>query len=255
MTVSASAPISTIELAQDPKLALESAARVLRQSGVVALPTDTVYGLAALASDPGATDKLFALKQRPESVPIAILVADTAQALQLVAPPSRSARLLMKEFWPGPLTIVLPAAAPAPSDLPIPPATVPIPPATVGVRCPDHDFISELATQVGPLATTSANLHGQPVCATAAEVAETFALVAPTDPTAPADSTGPADLDANLNLIIDGGPLTAPASTVVTCLPDEADPELRLLREGAITQAQLEAVLNAHHRMGQPRVG
>lgn len=211
------APVPIIELAQTPELALESAAQVLRQSGVVVVPTDTVYGLAALAGDPAAEDKLFALKQRPESVPIAVLVADTAQALRLIAPPDRSARLLMQEFWPGPLTIVLPAAS--------------VLPATIGVRCPDHDFISELAAEVGPLATTSANLHGQPVCATAAEIAAVFA----------------APPAAILDLIIDGGRLTASASTVVACGPDE---ELQLLREGTIAAGQLRDALKTHHRVG-----
>ncbi len=153
---------------------VDDAERVLRGGGAVLVPTDTVYGIAAL---PDHIDRLYELKDRPASVPIAVLVADVEQAASLGRLDDR-ARRLAERFWPGPLTLVLDAGA-----------------ATVGVRCPDHDLVRELARRVGPLPTTSANPHAAPPPTTAAAAA--------------------AALAGEPDLVIDGGELAATASTVV----------------------------------------
>lgn len=188
------------------------AASLLRAGAAVVVPTDTVYGLAALPSVGGATDRLFSLKGRSADVPIAVLCHDAAQAFEL-ADGSRigaDVRRLAAHLWPGPLTLVLPRR---------PGLALPLghPPTTVGVRCPDHALVRALAAEVGPLATTSANRHGEPTPPTAREVA---------------DALGPA-----VALVVDGGPCSGAPSTVV----DATRAPWRLLREGSMTLADVEA--------------
>lgn len=190
-----------------------AAAEALRGGGVVLLPTDTVYGIAVVASAPGATARLFALKERSEGQPVAVLVADRAQALALADAPGDAALRLMERLWPGPLTLVV-RRSPTASSLELGGD-----PATVGLRCPDHDLVRALATEVGPLATTSANRHGQPTPLTAAEAA--------------ASLVGPVDL------VVDGGRLGSVASTVV----DLTGSEPKVLREGAVTVDHLHRAL------------
>jgi L-threonylcarbamoyladenylate synthase len=186
----------------DDAEALEAAERALRAERVIVLPTDTVYGLAALAGSRRAVDDLYSLKDRPASMPIAMLVASHEQVSTLVVGVSASAKRLMEAFWPGPLTIVL-AAREGQG------------PATVGVRCPDHDFVRALARRVGPLAVTSANRHGELPPASAPDAARS--------------------LRGEVALVIDGGPCALLASTVV----DATDPSLPLLREGSIRREQI----------------
>jgi len=178
---------------------VDAVVRVLEAGGAVVLPTDTVYGLAAL---PGHEDRLYELKDRPESVPIAVLVADLEQAARIGRLDAR-ARRLAEAFWPGPLTVVVDRVDGA---------------GTVGLRCPDHDLVRAVAARVGPLPTTSANRHGVPTPSVAAEAAASLA--------------GEADL------VVDGGPCGAVASTVVDLTGDEP----QVLREGAVPS---EAVLAA----------
>jgi L-threonylcarbamoyladenylate synthase len=172
---------------------VERAARVLEGGGVVLLPTDTVYGLAVL---PTYVDRLYAAKQRPRDMPIAVLVAGPEQ-VHAVATVDARARALMAEHWPGALTIVLAGEGKR---------------ATVGVRCPDDDFVRELASRLGPLATTSANRHGCPTPATADEAVEQLG-------------------EEGLDLVVDGGPRGEVASTVV----DASGDQLVVLRQGAVT--------------------
>lgn len=200
-------------LAADDPAALSEATAALRAGLLVALPTDTVYGLAALPSVPGATAGLFAAKGRPAGVPVAVLVADAAQAWDLVvepAPGSPAARLVAA-LWPGPLTLVRDRRVDAAGGELGGDGT------TVGVRCPDHAFVRALAAVAGPLATTSANAHGEPTPSTAEGVA--------------------AALGAHVAVLIDGGPCPGLASTVV----DATDPALPLLREGALTESAIRA--------------
>jgi L-threonylcarbamoyladenylate synthase len=141
----------------------------LRGGSVVAIPTDTVYGLAVDPARPGAVDALFALKGRPAGLSVAVLVADMAQADALAAggamPPE--ARRLALRFWPGALTLVVVRRAGLGWDLGGDPGTI-------GLRCPAHDLARELCRLVGPLATTSANRHGEAPLVTAEEVVATF---------------------------------------------------------------------------------
>jgi L-threonylcarbamoyladenylate synthase len=188
---------------------VERIASVLRAGGTVLLPTDTVYGVAALPSVPGATDQLFALKDRHEAQPLAVLVADAAQARSLTGEPSAQVSRWIDELWPGPLTLVLPRADSARH------LALGGHPGTIGVRCPDHALVREVAALVGPIATTSANRHGRPTPATAAEAA--------------------AELTAPVGLVIDGGPSGTVASTVV----DASVEPWVVLREGALAVAAL----------------
>jgi tRNA threonylcarbamoyl adenosine modification protein (Sua5/YciO/YrdC/YwlC family) len=166
--------------ADDPTAVAETVT-ALRSGGVVVLPTETVYGLAVL---PGGEDRLIALKDRPTDMPIAVLVADSAQVEALASVPPAAGEL-MAAHWPGPLTLVLPARDGS---------------GTIGVRFPDHAFVRAVAAEVGPIATTSANRHGEPTPATAREAAAGLA--------------GPVDV------VIDGGPITGTASTVVDATVD-----------------------------------
>jgi tRNA threonylcarbamoyl adenosine modification protein (Sua5/YciO/YrdC/YwlC family) len=172
-----------------------TAAEVLRAGNVVALPTDTVYGLAADASRPEAVELLFELKRRPRDVHIPELVADVDQARLVAVIAAPYVERLLARFWPGALTVVLDRVDGA---------------GTVGVRCPDAAVVRSLCGQVGPLATTSANVHGSPPLTTAASVIETFG-----------DSLA----------VVDGGVLAGLPSTVVDCT-DGSGPVL--LRAGAI---------------------
>ena len=198
-----------IDLRVEPQRALRRAAAALRAGGVVLLPTDTVYGLAALTPD--AEEDLFVLKGRPPDRSIAVLVADrpAAESLAEHVPPPLAE--LMDRHWPGPLTVVLPRArAPGRSQ-------IGGDRDTVGVRCPDHPWLRSLLTEVGPLATTSANRHAQPTPPQAADVLTAL----PPDP-----ETGTA-----ITVAIDGGPCTGQASTVVTW----QEGQLRILRPGPLS--------------------
>jgi L-threonylcarbamoyladenylate synthase len=141
----------------DPALnaRIEAAAQILRDGGVLAYPTETFYGLGALASDAAALGRLARAKGRPDGKPLPLLAADLA-AVEAVAELSPLARHLAARFWPGPLTLVLPARAGLPD--PITAGT-----GTVGVRIPGSDLARALSAQAGgALVSTSANLSGEP---------------------------------------------------------------------------------------------
>ena len=190
---------------------------MLAGGGSVLLPTDTVYGLAVRADRPGAVDQLAALKDRAAEQPVAVLVASVQQAEAVGVLPDW-ARPVIERWWPGPLTLVLARRPGLAWDLGDPPDTV-------GVRLPDHDLVRGLAEVVGPLATTSANRHGEPTPPTAAE--------------AVAALTGAPDL------VVDGGPCVGPASTVV----DATGPEPVVLRPGPIAMSDLGRRLNPSGRL------
>ena len=183
-------------------------ADALRDGEPIVLPTDTVYGIAALAADGNAVAKIFAVKKRPLDTRIAALVTDLAQAEEVVEI-SPVARCLAEAFWPGALTIVAPRRPGC--DLAVGDET------SIGVRCPDHPLVRELARREGPIATTSANRHGQPTPKTAVDVAAAF---------------------PKIGMIIDGGRIDGSASTVVSVMGDVA-----VLRQGSVTSADIDAVL------------
>jgi L-threonylcarbamoyladenylate synthase len=183
---------------------VERAANLLKAGEAIVLPTETVYGLAALPSVPGATARLFELKGRAANVPLAVLCADVEQALALADSPSAAVRDVADQYWPGPLTLVLRRRPGLGYELGEPADTI-------GVRCPDHALVQALAREVGPIATTSANRHGEPTPEQATAVAAVFG-----------DSVG---------LVLDGGPCRGTPSTVV----DAVSEQWKLLRRGEIS--------------------
>jgi L-threonylcarbamoyladenylate synthase len=188
----------------------QKAADALRAGAVVAIPTDTVYGLAADPRLFGATDRLFELKGRPEGTALPVLVADRSAAALLAALDDRAESLIAR-FWPGALTIVLRRLGSVVFDLGGNAATI-------GLRCPAHDVGRRLLKRTGPLAVTSANLHGQPPCHSAEQLTAVFG-----------DSLR----------ILDGGVCDGAPSTVVSL----AGADIACLREGAIPMADVEAAL------------
>ncbi|MYC94444.1 MAG: threonylcarbamoyl-AMP synthase [Caldilineaceae bacterium SB0661_bin_32] len=202
----------TVVIAADQPGALEQAAAAVEQGAVVGAPTDTVYGLVCLCSDAAAIDRLFAVKARPDHKALPVLLGDAEQATAVVRPPvDAGAQALIDRYWPGPLTLVLPARSH-------------LPPAltaggdTVGVRLPAHPFLRALARRVGPLASSSANHSGAPPCATAAAVLD--------------------QLKGRIPLLIDAGP--APLAQSSTVL-EMSGPQPQLLREGPIGPEELAA--------------
>jgi L-threonylcarbamoyladenylate synthase len=139
---------------------VEQAAEVVRAGGVVCFPTETYYGLAALAMDAAAVGKVIAAKGRPDAMPIACVAADLAIARRLWAEPvDKLALRLADDHWPGPLTIVAAAAPDLPAEL--------AGPGGIGVRVSPHPLAAALAHAVGaPITATSANRSGAPACRT-----------------------------------------------------------------------------------------
>lgn len=194
---------------------VEAAIAALDAGGIVAVPTDTVYGLAAEVSQPSAVAKLFTLKDRPTFVPIPIMVDSIDQIGFLGVEWPDVAQRLADAFWPGALTIIVPV----PHDL----ATMLGGDRdTAGFRIPDDDDLRRMIAVLGPLAVTSANAHGEKPCYSAYEVLKRFAS------------------REELNGAIDGGERSGEVSSVV----DLSVTPWRVLREGAISSEQFARVLN-----------
>ncbi len=196
-----------------PREAIEKAVHALSGGFLVAIPTDTVYGLAADVSYTGAADRLFAIKQRSRSFELPVLVADIEQARSISVGLPPIAERLMEKFWPGALTIVVPRHPDFVADLGSDDETV-------GIRCPNHIVPRLLCEEIGPLATTSANLHKEAPRVTAQEVADMF--------------------PEGLELILDGGPCDGRSSTVV----DVTGSEPKLLREGDVSWDDIRALID-----------
>jgi len=205
--------MNTLLLSADEPLALQQAFDTLNQGGLVAFPTDTVYGLGALAHNTKSIEQLFIVKGRESTKAIPILLGDVSE-LSLVASRVDSRVLRLAErFWPGPLTLVVPRHASLPEIL--------SPYPTVGVRVPDHPLALALLRIAGPLATTSANLSNQPSATSAGEVL--------------------AQISGRIPLILDAGQTPGGiSSTVVDC----SGPELVILRQGPLSMEQLLAALD-----------
>ncbi len=194
--------------------ALEAAQQLLVDGNIVAFPTDTVYGVGAVAFNEEAVSKLYRAKERAESKPIPLLIAHPEELSQVAATVPRAAYQLAQAFWPGGLTLVVERGPNIPDAV-----TAHTP--TVAVRCPDHIVPLTLIRAVGsPLATTSANKSGQGSPTTAQEVM--------------------GQLSGRLPLIIDDG--TCPGGVVSTLVDLTVDPP-RILRQGAVSEAALRAVL------------
>lgn len=185
---------------------------MLRAGGVVALPTETVYGLAVNALNPIALERLFDLKGRSRAKPVAVLIGDRAQLRTLAAAVPPTAERLIAHFWPGPLTLLLPAA-------PELPAALVGPGGKVGVRVPSHPVALALARAVPfPITATSANPSGTPSLRRAADVAERLARAG-----------GP-------DLILDAGELPPSLESTVVDLTGAG---LAVVRAGAIATEDL----------------
>jgi L-threonylcarbamoyladenylate synthase len=204
----------TARIVPDDGPGREAAIEVLRAGGIVALPTDTVYGIAVALDAPGGIERLFAAKRRPPDKGIVLLLEDGGQAQEIGDwPPAAS--ILAEAFWPGGLTLIV-AQRP---DVALP-AVLTGGAATIGLRVPNHPVPRALAAAVGPLPTTSANVSGLPEAADAEAILE--------------------QLGDEIDLIVDGGPAHGgPASTVVDCTVEPP----RALRVGAIPIAVIERVL------------
>jgi L-threonylcarbamoyladenylate synthase len=193
---------------------MAEAVTVLRRGGVVASPTDTVYGLAVDALNPEAVRRLYAVKRRSMTKAVPVIIGSPEQLTELVFPPSPAAERLMAAFWPGPLTLVMVPHAHVPASLMGDTGRL-------GVRLPRLCLCQQLAQGVGGAITaTSANRSGASVALSASEVMT--------------------QLDDTIDLVLDGGPVRSPeVSTVVDVV---ADPP-RLYRVGKIAPADIEAVL------------
>jgi L-threonylcarbamoyladenylate synthase len=191
---------------------IQKALHILQNGGIVAFPTDTVYGLGSLAFDNTAIESIYAAKDRPIEKAIPILIADLDDLEKVADDIPDMALRFAARFWPGALTCVVPKKPT------LPPAVSAT--QTIAVRIPDHPDARTLLRTAGPMAVTSANISGQPSPSTAQEVYD--------------------QLNGRIPLILDGGktPGGLP-STLVDCTGDKPV----ILREGPILLAELMAVL------------
>ncbi|MGE5642349.1 MAG: L-threonylcarbamoyladenylate synthase [Byssovorax cruenta] len=188
--------------------AIRRALEILQSGGLVAFPTDTVYGVGALAFDQRAIESIYAAKDRPVEKAIPVLIGDKDDLAKVADDVPLVALRLIDRFWPGPLTVLVPKKATLPEAIS---AT-----STVGVRVPDHEVARGLLRLAGPMAVTSANISGQASPITARQVL--------------------AQLGGRIAMIIDGGetPGGIP-STLVDCIGTE----IQILREGSISKDEL----------------
>ncbi len=201
------AQILKIETETEYHQALQTAAEVLKKGRIAAIPTDTVYGFAALVHDSAAIARLYEIKERSQMKSIAVLLADAEQAEQVAKNFPPKAQRLAAKYWPGALTVIVAKREGLPADL--------TSNDLIGLRIPDCEFARDLMRLTGPLATTSANLSGMPPAKNIAEFAE---------------------LHDRLDLVIDGGQVHGGVpSSVIRCDCEPAS----VLREGAIPAEEL----------------
>src|SRR5271163_4894631 len=194
-------------------LSIKEAAQILRDGGLVAFPTETVYGLGANALDASAVAKIYEMKGRPETSPLIVHASSIEMARTLVTQWPREAEELAERWWPGPLTLVLPKAAQIPDIV-----TAGL--ATVGVRIPAHPLALQLIDAAGvPLAAPSANRFKELSPTTAAHVRAAFGDSIP---------------------VLDGGPTSVGIESTVVSI---ADGKITLLRPGMIALGEIEKAI------------
>lgn len=195
--------------------AIDRAAAWVRQGRLVALPTDTVYGVGCAAFDEAAIRRLYAVKQRPYHKAIPILLADLADLTAVTAHVPPLAQALIQRYWPGPLTIILPKHPALPAVI--------SPNEGIAVRIPDQAVARALIRAAGgAMAVTSANRSGQPPAQTAGQAA--------------------AYLGDGVTAVLDDGPAPmGQASTIVACTGDD----LRLIRSGPLSWAEIQSLTEA----------
>jgi L-threonylcarbamoyladenylate synthase len=192
---------------------LERAAGLLKNGGLVAFPTETVYGLGATITHPDSIDRIFKVKGRPNDNPLIVHIPCAERLNDLVREHPDSAWKLAERFWPGPLTLVLPSNGSIPSVV-----TAGL--TTVGIRVPRHPVAIELLRRTGiPVAAPSANLSGRPSPTNGQDVIE--------------------DLDGKVEMILDAGPSGIGVESTVLDLTSEIP---RVLRPGGVTKEMLETV-------------
>jgi L-threonylcarbamoyladenylate synthase len=195
---------------RDPNWVKE-AASILRQGGVIAFPTDTVYGIGAVLWDEHAVGRLYQVKNRSAEKAIPVLIPEVRAIAGFAETPSPEVGKILSKFWPGPLTVILRARADLPQEVSRD--------GTVGIRQPDFDVTLDLLREAGPLAVTSANIAGGPSPVTAEEVYDQLA--------------------GRIEYLVDGGktPGGTP-STVIDCTAGQ----IIVVRQGPV---ELEAILQA----------
>lgn len=211
-------PVVKIDAYQPDWPRIRQVAAIIRQGGVVAIPTDTFYGLAANPFLPGVAERVFRIKRRPETQPILLLIDSIDRLQGLVCAPPRVFRKLAARFWPGPLTVILRASHRIPE-------AITAGTGTIAVRWPAAAVPLALIRAAGsPLTATSANLSGRRAAATAAEVER--------------------QLGGSVDCIVDGGraPRTLP-STIVDLTNEHLAKEHRIVREGAVPASWLRTLL------------
>ncbi len=192
---------------------IDKAAQIIREGGLVAMPTETVYGLAADAYNGKAVANIFRAKGRPMDNPLIVHIADISQIYGLVREFPEKARILADKFWPGPLTMILPKSERIPDE-------VSAGLDTVAVRCPSDPYARKLISLSSPLAAPSANLSGSPSPTTAHHVFS--------------------DMNGRIDAIIDGGECDVGVESTVITLAVQPP---RLLRPGGITLEQLRGAI------------
>lgn len=202
---------------------IEAAAQFIFDRELVAFPTETVYGLGADAYSSSAVNKIFLAKQRPAENPLLVHVSNLQQVDKLVTGIPPIARKLMEKFWPGPLSIILPARMGVPE-------IVRGGKSSVGLRMPSHPVALALINKTGPLAAPSANLSGHPSPVTADHVR--------------------ADLDGRIAAVLDAGPTGGGVESTVL---DLSNGEYRILRRGGIGIEALQEVLQQNIAIDDPK--
>ena len=206
--------MQTLRLHSGEEDCAQIAANIIRSGGLVAVPTETVYGLGADGLNPQAVAKIFAAKGRPQDNPLILHIANPEQMEKFCHHIPEAAYRLAEAFWPGPLTMVLPARDIVPKC-----TTAGLP--TVAVRCPDSHITRQIIALAGvPIAAPSANLSGKPSTTTAQHVLH--------------------DHDGKIDAVVDGGPCAVGVESTIVDLTENRP---RLLRPGGITPEQLMAVL------------
>lgn len=193
---------------------LDAAIAAIRSGGVVAVPTDTVYGVVCDPANAAAVERIYGIKRRPESLELTLLCAAAGDVEDDVVLNS-AARRLAETYWPGPLSIVLPVRRRR--------WVIPRTGKSLSCRAPDHALLLELLRRTGPLASTSANRHGQPPAISAKEARVAFG--------------------AEVETVIDGGTASGRPSTIIDCTTTPP----RVLRNGPIITDELLARLGAGH--------
>ena len=206
--------MDTLYLSADAPETPEIAAKIIQKGGLVAIPTETVYGLGANGLDENAVLKIFEAKGRPQDNPLILHVAEPKEMERFCHDIPKAAYLLAEKFWPGPLTMVLPARDTVPKR-----TTAGL--STVAVRCPDSAVTRKIIALAGvPIAAPSANISGKPSTTTAQHVRH--------------------DHDGKIDAIVDGGPCRVGVESTIVDLTEDRP---RLLRPGGVTPEQLLEVL------------